>query len=108
VAQLADRVAVMYSGSVVESSDVSSLFKAAKHPYSKALLETVPTLHGGQTVFRPIPGTIPAITDPPTGCRFHPRCPDALDECSRVKPELLALGDGRTAACHLYKAVRSE
>jgi len=108
VAQLADRVAVMYSGSVVESSDVSSLFKAAKHPYSKALLETVPTLHGGQTVFRPIPGTIPAITDPPSGCRFHPRCPDAFDECSRVKPELLALGDGRTAACHLYEAVRSE
>ena len=108
VAQLADRVAVMYSGSVVESSDVSSLFKAAKHPYSKALLAIVPTLHGGQTVFRPIPGTIPAITDPPSGCRFHPRCPDALDECSRVKPELLALGDGRTAACHLYEAVRSE
>jgi peptide/nickel transport system ATP-binding protein len=108
VAQLADRVAVMYSGSVVESADVASLFTAARHPYSRALLETVPTLHGDRTVFRPIPGAMPALTDPPAGCRFHPRCPDRFDECSRVKPEPIPLGDGRTAACHLYEAVRSE
>jgi peptide/nickel transport system ATP-binding protein len=107
VAQLADRVAVMYSGSVVESADVSSLFNAAKHPYSRALLETVPTLRGDRTVFRPIPGAMPALTDPPAGCRFHPRCPDRFDECERVKPEAIPLGDGRTAACHLYGAVRS-
>jgi oligopeptide/dipeptide ABC transporter ATP-binding protein len=108
VAQLADRVAVMYSGSVVESSDVSSLFKAAKHPYSRALLETVPTLHGGHTVFRPIPGTMPALTDPPSGCRFHPRCPDVLPECSSVKPEPLFLGRDQIVACHRYGAMRSE
>src|SRR5688572_435039 len=96
VAQLADRVAVMYSGSVVESADVASLFTAARHPYSRALLETVPTLHGDRSVFRPIPGAMPALTDPPAGCRFHPRCPDRFDECSRVKPEPIPLGDGRT------------
>jgi peptide/nickel transport system ATP-binding protein len=108
VAQLADRVAVMYSGSVVESSDVSRLFKDAKHPYSRALLETVPTIEGGHTAFRPIPGTMPAITDPPSGCRFHPRCPDVLDACSRMKPEPLPLGHDRTAACHLYGSAPSD
>lgn len=108
VAQLADRVAVMYSGRIVECSDVSSLFKEARHPYSKALLETVPTIHGGRTVFRPIPGTMPALTDPPPGCRFHPRCPDAFETCSRVKPATIPLGHGHTVACHLYGAVRDE
>jgi peptide/nickel transport system ATP-binding protein len=103
VAQLADRVVVMYSGSVVESSDVRTLFKSPRHPYSKALLETVPTIDGGRTVFRPIRGAMPALTDPPAGCRFHPRCPDAFDQCSRRKPERLALDPGRVVACHLYE-----
>jgi oligopeptide/dipeptide ABC transporter ATP-binding protein len=99
VAQLADRVAVMYSGSVVESSGVSRLFKAPRHPYSRALLETVPTIDGDRTVFRPIPGSMPALTDPPSGCRFHPRCARAIDECARVKPEPRAMDDA-VVACH--------
>jgi oligopeptide/dipeptide ABC transporter ATP-binding protein len=103
VAQLADSVAVMYSGSVVESSDVSSLFKEAKHPYSKALLEAVPTIHGGKTMLRPIPGTMPALTDPPTGCRFHPRCPVALAACSRDTPRRVFTGTGHSVSCHLYQ-----
>jgi peptide/nickel transport system ATP-binding protein len=102
VAQLADRVVVMYSGSVAEASDVRTLFRAPRHPYSKALLETVPTIDGGRTVFRPIRGAMPALTDPPPGCRFHPRCPDAFDECSRRKPERLALAAGHAVACHKY------
>ena len=99
VAQLADRVAVMYSGSVVEAADVSSLFKTPRHPYSRALLETVPTIDGGRTVFRPIPGAMPALTDPPPGCRFHPRCTRVIEECSRVKPEPRAVGES-IVACH--------
>jgi oligopeptide/dipeptide ABC transporter ATP-binding protein len=102
VAQLADRVVVMYSGSVAEASDVRTLFRAPRHPYSKALLETVPTIDGGRTVFRPIRGAMPALTDPPAGCRFHPRCPDAFDECSRRKPERLALAADHAVACHKY------
>jgi oligopeptide/dipeptide ABC transporter ATP-binding protein len=102
VAQLADRVAVMYSGSIVECSDVVTLFRDAKHPYSKALLETVPTIRGNRTVFRPIPGAMPALTDAPSGCRFHPRCPYVLPECSRVKPDSVRTGLGHTVACHLY------
>ena len=100
VAQLADRVAVMYSGRVVESADVSRLFKTPRHPYSRALLETVPTIDGGRTVFRPIPGSMPALTDPPSGCRFHPRCAYVVDECSRVTPEPRAVGEAVVVACH--------
>jgi peptide/nickel transport system ATP-binding protein len=102
VAQLADKVAVMYSGSLVECSDVASLFKEARHPYSQALLEAVPTIHDSRTILRAIPGGIPALTNPPPGCRFHPRCRHAVDECSRLEPEPVSIGRGHTVACHLY------
>ncbi len=88
VAQLADRVVVMYSGSVAEASDVRTLFRAPRHPYSKALLETVPTIDGGRTVFRPIRGAMPAPLDPPPGCRFHPRCPALASGAGSHDPEL--------------------
>jgi oligopeptide/dipeptide ABC transporter ATP-binding protein len=104
VAQLADRVAVMYSGSIAESADVSSLFKNPKHPYSEALLEAVPTLAGGRTIFRPIPGAMPALTAAPTGCRFHPRCAYVLPACSRLVPDSICTAPGRTVACHRYGA----
>jgi peptide/nickel transport system ATP-binding protein len=108
VAQLADRVVVMYSGSVAEASDVRTLFKSPRHPYSKALLETVPTIDGARTVFRPIRGAMPALTDPPPGCRFHPRGPDAFVECARRKPERLGLGAGHLVACHKYEVAGRE
>jgi oligopeptide/dipeptide ABC transporter ATP-binding protein len=102
VAQLADRVAVMYSGRVVESADVRRLFRTPRHPYSRALLLAVPTLHGDRTVFRPIPGSMPAITDPPGGCRFHPRCPEVFGPCAAARPGVATVEDGHTVACHLY------
>ena len=103
VAQLADRVAVMYSGSVVESSDVASLFAEARHPYAHALLEAVPKIDGDETSLRAIPGGIPAITDPPPGCRFHPRCPRAFGPCAQTVPTTVSLGDRHSIACHLYR-----
>src|SRR5262249_46496626 len=90
VAQLADRVAVMYGGSIVECADVRRLFKDAKHPYSRALLETVPMIESAEAGFRPIPGAVPALTDPPSGCRFHPRCAERFEPCARVTPEVIA------------------
>jgi oligopeptide/dipeptide ABC transporter ATP-binding protein len=104
VAQLADRVAVMYSGSVVESSDVASLFGSACHPYARALLEAVPRIDGNETSLRAIPGGIPAITNPPPGCRFHLRCPRAFGLCAHSVPAAVALGDRHSVACHLYPA----
>src|SRR5271163_4284953 len=102
VAQLADSVAVMYSGSLVECSEVASLFQAARHPYSQALLEAVPSIHDGLTVLRAIPGSIPALANPPPGCRFHPRCLRAIEACSQFRPESILLGPGHSVACHLY------
>jgi oligopeptide/dipeptide ABC transporter ATP-binding protein len=104
VAQLADRVAVMYSGSIVECADASSLFTHPRHPYSEALLETVPTIAGSRTIFRPIPGAMPALTDAPSGCRFHPRCAYVLPECSRLRPDSTCTAPGHTVACHRYGA----
>jgi peptide/nickel transport system ATP-binding protein len=104
VAQLADRVAVMYAGSVVESADVRSLFREARHPYARALLEAVPTIHGDRTIFRAIPGSMPAISDPPPGCRFHPRCPRVLAHCGVVRPSSVLTAPGHAVACHLYEA----
>jgi oligopeptide/dipeptide ABC transporter ATP-binding protein len=104
VAQLADRVAVMYAGRVVESADVRRLFRAPRHPYSRALLQAVPTLHGAGTVFRPIPGSMPAITDPPGGCRFHPRCSEMFAPCAGRRPGLATVERDHTVACHLYGA----
>jgi peptide/nickel transport system ATP-binding protein len=106
VAQLADRVAVMYAGSVVECSDVRSLFRDAQHPYSRALLETVPTIHGAEAGFRPIPGAVPALTDPPAGCRFHPRCAQVFEPCAGVAPLPVETAPGRVVACHRYGAHR--
>jgi oligopeptide/dipeptide ABC transporter ATP-binding protein len=108
VAQLADRVAVMYSGSIVECSDVRSLFQDARHPYSRALLETVPTIHGTQTSFRPIPGTVPTLTDPPSGCRFHPRCSYVIDACATARPLTVSTGPGHTVACHRFGSQTSD
>lgn len=104
VAQLADNVAVMYSGSIVERANVRSVFRAPKHPYTQALLEAVPTLQAGDTIFRPIPGGIPAITDPPPGCRYHPRCSHAFAPCSITVPAPISPEHGRMVACHLYQA----
>ena len=102
VAQLADTVAVMYSGGIVECAAVRTLFRHAQHPYSKALLEAVPTLHAGDAIFRPIPGGIPALTDPPPGCRFHPRCAHAFAPCFTAAPGRVALEPAHSVACHLH------
>ena len=102
VAQLADRVAVMYSGSVVEVAGVRSIFEEPKHPYSRALLETVPTITSERAVFRPIPGAMPALTDPPSGCRFHPRCAEVFEPCAKTRPEPTSLTSGHRVACHRY------
>jgi oligopeptide/dipeptide ABC transporter ATP-binding protein len=106
VAQLADRVTVMYAGGVVECGGVRELFKSPRHPYSRALLEAVPTIHGDRTVFRAIPGSMPALTDPPGGCRFHPRCPRVFAPCDRIAPALADTEPGHAVACHLYGADR--
>jgi len=102
VAQVADKVLVMYSGEVVEFTDVKSLFKEPKHPYTVALMNAVPVVEKSRTVLQSIPGSVPAITAPPTGCKFHPRCPHAFTKCKDEAPKLVRV-KGNYVACHLYE-----
>jgi oligopeptide/dipeptide ABC transporter ATP-binding protein len=103
VKHIATRVAVMYLGSVVEIADAESLYAEPKHPYTRALLSAVPIPVPDHTHQRiTLRGEIPSPLNPPSGCRFHPRCPDAFDKCSQEKPALIQIGKGHQTACHLY------
>ena len=101
VRHVADRVAVMYAGDIVEEGPTDTLYEAPRHPYTRALIAASPVISGGK---RPpgvaLPGDPPSPTSPPSGCPFHPRCPLAQDLCRESKPELEALAEGHFAACH--------
>ena len=95
VAELCDRVAVMYAGTIVETAPVAELFGNPRHPYTQGLLAALP---GTSDTLAPIPGRVPDLLNPPSGCRFHPRCPLVVDRCHSEAPALR--GDARQVACH--------
>jgi|SRR6185437_10136732 len=99
VAETADRVAVMYSGRIVEEAPVAELFAAPQHPYTIGLLGAVPRLAGTRSRLATIEGNVPDPAHLPPGCRFAPRCPFAVAECRVVDPQLVALTAGHRAAC---------
>ncbi len=106
VRHISDRIAVMYLGEVVEIATRNELFDDPKHPYTEALLGAVPVPDPAVERARPqqvLQGEVPSVQAPPAGCRFHPRCPRALGECSQHPPTLLPLAGGRAVACHLWK-----
>jgi oligopeptide/dipeptide ABC transporter ATP-binding protein len=101
VAETCERVAVMYAGKIVEASQVEAIFDEPKHPYTKLLLETIPTFRGKKKEFLPtIEGRVPSLIRPPPGCRFHPRCPFAQPICAEKLPDLDEKGRGHYVACH--------
>lgn len=102
VAETCDRVAVMYAGNIVEVADVEALFEAPKHPYTRGLLGSIPRADRDIDELAIIEGSVPNLVNPPQGCRFHPRCPEAMDICRTVKPVDMDLGDNHIVACHLY------
>ena len=102
VAQLAQRVMVMYAGESVETADVKSVFKNPLHPYTVGLLESLPKINKDQEKLYNIRGTVPSPKDYPTGCRFSPRCDHCQDRCRNEKPPLIDCGDGRQVRCWLY------
>jgi peptide/nickel transport system ATP-binding protein len=104
VEHLADRVAIMYLGRIVELAPSVELFRAPNHPYARALLEEVPRLDARNTSYRPLQGEIPSAHAPPSGCHFHPRCPYATERCRSETPRLRAIGPQRGSACHLNDA----
>jgi oligopeptide transport system ATP-binding protein len=102
VRHLCQRVAVMYLGRIVEMADSDELFNNPLHPYTQALLAAVPvpdpTVEAHRT-FRPVQGEVPSPINPPSGCVFHPRCPMAVEDCKRARPELRELRPGHFVAC---------
>src|SRR6185312_1954704 len=102
VRHVADRVAIMYLGRVVELAATAPLYAAPAHPYTRALFASVPRLGQGRGVFTPIVGEIPTPLAPPPGCHFHPRCPHAGPRCRSEAPALLPVAPGQLAACHLH------
>ena len=105
VGDMADRVAVMYAGQIVELSPAKELLRRPLHPYTKALINSVPKLAGGASRLSAIPGNVPRIGNFPPGCRFAPRCPIAKPECSDKIPELLEVEPGRWVRCPFWKGI---
>ncbi|WP_144632600.1 ABC transporter ATP-binding protein [Bordetella genomosp. 13] len=99
VAQIADRVAVMYAGEVVETADVDTLFARPLHPYTEALLRAMPRVDADSEVLEPIPGSVPPITAMPGGCAYAPRCPLRQRRCEVESPRLQDLGGGHHVRC---------
>jgi peptide/nickel transport system ATP-binding protein len=102
-AELADRVATVYAGKIVELADVVTTFKTPAHPYTIGLINAVPTLQGAKEDLTSIPGSPPDLIELPSGCKFHPRCPRADARCKRDEPELEAIAPGHQVACWNWK-----
>lgn len=103
VKYISDRIAVMYLGEIVEVTDSVTLFKKPLHPYAKALISAVPVPNPNIEPERIIlSGEVPSPSNPPTGCKFHTRCPAAMEICKHTKPELKSIAKGHTVSCHLY------
>ncbi|WP_308418996.1 ABC transporter ATP-binding protein [Virgibacillus oceani] len=103
VAEMCDRVVVMYAGEVVEEADVLSIFENPKHPYTKGLLGSVPKLGQDLEKLDSIPGNVPTPANMPKGCKFAPRCEFAMDVCWKKDPSLLATNGNHTCRCWLYQ-----
>jgi oligopeptide/dipeptide ABC transporter ATP-binding protein len=103
IAEYCSRVYVMYAGCIVEEGDIFTLFKSPKHPYTQCLLKSSLSIDYRVDTFDSIEGQPPSLVAPPSGCRFHPRCPEALDRCPRDEPPLFSLGEGGWSRCWHYE-----
>jgi len=106
VAEMADQVVVMYTGRIVESAPVNELFERPAHPYTVGLLRSLPPPPDKSTGGRlsAIQGIVPSLTNLPSGCKFHDRCPDVFEPCPLTEPPLYDLGRGRLARCFKYRS----
>ncbi len=106
IAELADKVAIMYAGQIVEYGPAEKIYYEPAHPYTRALLAAIPRLHGPKSKLRYIPGNPPDLRNPPPGCRFAPRCdskkPEVKDKCEREPPPLVEIEPGHYVRCWLY------
>jgi len=102
VAELADRIAVMYAGKMMEVAEAVALYDKPLHPYTQGLLKSIPNISLEEQKLETMPGSPPDLIEPPTGCRFHPRCPHVMEKCSSIEPSMKEVENGHRAACWLY------
>lgn len=102
VAEMCDRVGVMYAGNIVETARTEDLFKEPLHPYTQGLLNAIPKLDEEVEELHVIPGSVPNLINPPSGCRFHPRCQYAMEICRKEKPSMVEKKRDHRVACHLF------
>ncbi len=102
IADIADRVTVMYAGKIFEVGDIFTVFKNPYHPYSVALMKSIPSLVGPIEEMKSIPGTLPDLVNPPPGCRFAPRCQHAMEICKKREPPIIELKPGHKISCWLH------
>ena len=100
-AEIADRLLVMYAGKVAEIGGIIELFNDPLHPYSEVLVASIPSIEDRREL-KGLVGRPPNLMEPPSGCRFHPRCPKVMDICSKTEPAMIPHGEGRFVACHLH------
>jgi oligopeptide/dipeptide ABC transporter ATP-binding protein len=101
--EIADRVAVMYAGQIVEQAPTRQVLDAPRHPYTRGLLASVPEIGRRADRLQSIPGVVPSPADFPTGCRFHPRCPQVQADCPKHPIPLLEPNPGETVRCHYWQ-----
>ncbi len=107
VAQVADRVAVMYAGRIVEEGSTIEVFEQPAHPYTRSLLTSIPSLDQEYSRLQTIQGMVPSLANLPSGCRFHPRCPDAQVQCAQLTPREVTIGPSHRAACLALNGYRN-
>jgi len=105
VAEVCERIGVMYAGNIVEIGSTDDIFAQPLHPYTQGLMNSIPKLTGSATRLEVIVGSVPNLLYPPAGCRFHTRCPFAMEICRQVKPLLCKIDEDHQVACHLYGKV---
>ncbi|MCD6276387.1 MAG: ABC transporter ATP-binding protein [Thermoplasmata archaeon] len=108
IAEVTDRVGVMYAGNIVEVADTFTIFQNPKHPYTVGLMEAIPKITEKKEMLKSIRGSVPNLIYPPSGCRFHPRCDYMKPICKKKKPKLVEVEPGHLVACHLYGGEENE
>jgi oligopeptide/dipeptide ABC transporter ATP-binding protein len=103
IGEMADRIAVMYAGNIVEYTDAETLFTTPRHPYTQGLLNCFPEATARKAHLEPIEGIVPNLVNPPSGCRFHPRCKLAMPICAQRQPQLQEIAPGHQVSCLLYE-----
>jgi peptide/nickel transport system ATP-binding protein len=104
ITETCDSVVIMYAGKIAESGSVAAVYKERLHPYTQGLVGAFPSILAQKTRMASIPGSPPDLLNPPSGCRFNPRCKYAMDICRKKEPLLVEVGKGHRVACHLYKS----